>query len=207
MKKYLLADVLSFLEVFLGLALIAMIYLKTPADLVIWVFVCGELCDAFDGICARRWPYPRDGKFRWWRVPRVVQAIEHTSDILILSALAFYLLLQTNPIIRGITLVYGLFIAGFSVGIEVGLRLLGAYAPEAKRRRLITVRRIIYLSGIAVGIVELIALATWPVWLKLALGFIGVSAGLALVVIKWDRFTETHETFKDFLRRLTQRQG
>lgn len=77
MRKYHLADALTALEIIMAATITGMIIFGGSANVVIWLFAVGELCDAFDGICARRWPYPDDGKFRWWRVPRTVQLIEH----------------------------------------------------------------------------------------------------------------------------------
>jgi len=203
MKKY-IADLLSLIEVIMGCSLLVMTILRTPCDLAIWFFVTGELCDAFDGIAARRWPYPPGEKPHWWRVPRTVQFIEHLSDILILSALAFYLLTQ-GPIVRQITLTCGIAIAGFCIGVEVALRIVGANAPKSNRQRLIIVRRIIYLVGIAIGVIELLACTTWPVWLKAVLYAVGILISVVLVVIKWDRLTNSHQTFREFLRQRAAR--
>lgn len=89
MKKYHLGDLLSATEIALTLLIIVLTCVGTSADIVIWIFVAAELCDAFDGPCARRWPYPKDGKKRWWRTH--VQAIEHISDIALLVVTAVYL--------------------------------------------------------------------------------------------------------------------
>ena len=42
MKKYFTADVLSLTEIVMGLTLIVMTILGTPADVVIWVFIAGQ---------------------------------------------------------------------------------------------------------------------------------------------------------------------
>lgn len=202
---YFLADILTLSEFALTGVLCSMTLAGAPADVVIWVFVAAQLCDAFDGPCARRWPYPASTNY-WWRKPQVVQAAEHTSDIALLSMLGIFLLTQKNPVVHWVTLIYGITLASFCVGIEVALQILGRYAPEDKRRRVIMIRRIAYLIGIAIGIAELIFCTSWPHRLKIALYVIGIIAGIALIIYKWDRFTETHDTFRDFLRRIAQRQ-
>lgn len=203
MKKYFTADVLSLTEIVMGLTLIAMTILETPADVVIWVFIAGQLCDAFDGIAARRWPYPPMDPPYWWRIPRVVQCIEHTSDILLIGALAVYLLTQDNPIIHYLTLFGSVAIIVFCIWIEACIKCLRFQPPLSyeQRRTLIRRRRYVYLLGIAIGIAELIFCTSWPFWLKLALCLVGVVSGIALMILKWDRFTESNETFIDFLRR------
>lgn len=205
MKKYHIADLLTVNEIILAAFITRATFSKVSADIVIWLFVAAELCDAFDGPCARRWPYPNDNKPRWWRKPSFVQGLEHGSDIFLLSSLAFFLLAQGNIIISRITVIGGVIIASFSIGIEVALRLLGTYAPEEKRRRVIIVRRVIYLCGIVIGIAELLFLTTWASWLKIALCVVGIGIGIALAIYKWDRLTESHENFRSFLRRLAGR--
>ena len=64
MRKYHLADVLTSLETLCAVILIGFAIGNVPVDYALWVFAAAELCDAFDGICARRWPYPDDGKRR-----------------------------------------------------------------------------------------------------------------------------------------------
>lgn len=207
MKKYLIADALSLTEIIMGLTLLVMTAVHAPADWAIWVFVAGELCDAFDGICARRWPYPDDGKLRWWRIPKVVQAIEHSSDILIIGALAFYLIAQSNPVVHYSTLFAGIAITVFCIWTETVIKFLRFQPPLTidQCRMLIRRRRYVYLLGIAIGVTELIFCTSWPPALKLILCFVGIAIGLALVIVKWDRFTESHETFREFLRRHASR--
>lgn len=201
MKKYFIADVLSLTEILMGLTLIVMTVLRISANWAIWVVIVGELCDAFDGIAARRWPYPPTDKPYWWRIPKVVQTIEHLSDILLIGALAFYLLTQGTTVTYWIVLICGITIAGFCIGVETALNIIGKYAPDDKRRRLITIRRVVYLIGIAIGLVEIVYCTTWPNWIKTAVYIIGDIVGVTLVIVKWDRLTESHETFSEFISR------
>ena len=90
MKKYHLADALTVCELICAVILSGMAFLRVAPAYALWVFAAGELCDAYDGTCARRWPYPDDGKYRWWRVPRTVAFIEHMSDILLGLACGCY---------------------------------------------------------------------------------------------------------------------
>lgn len=202
MKKYHIADALSALEIVSALTILTMIPFKVSPDIVIWLFVLGELCDAFDGPFARHFPYPDDGKYRWWRVPHTVQAIEHLSDILLLSALGFFLLTQTNPVIRYVTLFAGVAIAVFCIFIELCIKVwFKSQLNDRQRLTLIRRRRLVYLMGIAIGIVEFIFITSWPEPIKTAVYCIGALIGIILALYKWDRLTETKETFLDFLKR------
>ena len=59
MKKYLIADALTLLEVLCAIALAYMGLFNCPVDYAIWIFATGIICDALDGPCARTWHYHR----------------------------------------------------------------------------------------------------------------------------------------------------
>lgn len=199
LKKYHLCDLFTLLEIILACTLIAMAHLQISANYAIWVFIGGELCDALDGPCARCWPYPDDGKKRFWRIPWVVKAAEHISDITLISALAFYLLKQKGLFFQ-ITICGTAAILTFSLIIEYTL-FTRPYSGD-ERRRLILMRRYVYLLGIAVGIGELVFCTTWTLLLKIGSCILGLIIGFFLIIAKWDRFTESDEPFYEFLRRM-----
>ena len=197
-KKYHLADIFTLLEIILACTLIGVTFLHVSANYVIWIFVAGELCDAIDGPCARRFPYPDDSKYRWWRQPRTVQAIEHVSDILLISALAFYLMTQ-GGIICYITTIGSFIVFAYCMLTEFWLQTTDT--NQKSRLRAIRCRRYVYLTGIAIGIAELIFCTTWHLYIKIGSCIIGLIIGVMLIIAKWNRFTETDETFSEFLHR------
>lgn len=199
MKKYHLADALTAIEVIMAVILIGMTIYRAPPEWAIWVFVIGQLCDAFDGVCARRWPYPNDDKPRWWRKPRTVQIIEHVSDILLIVACAFYLLTRPGAI-SFITLLFAPIIIGICACVEYYLRT--THLSPHQRLKTIRRRRYAYLSGIAIGIALFIFATNWPPKLKHTLCITGIVIGIGLAIYKWDRLRESHETFLEFLRRI-----
>ena len=69
MKKYHIADLLTLLRAIIGVAVFGLcILIREPINwLVLVLFSVGELTDALDGEFARRYKYPRDRKYRWWR--------------------------------------------------------------------------------------------------------------------------------------------
>ncbi len=188
MRKYHLADALTALEIIMAATITGMIIFGGSADVVIWLFAVGELCDAFDGICARRWPYPDDGKFRWWRVPRTVQLIEHVSDIFLLVACAIFLVVRSSLIIRVLTVIGGTTIAAICFLIEVEIQTDDFYLLQPKRaEEVILWRRKVYLVGIALGVAFLIFSTSWNFWIKLGCCLIGIAIGLYLIKKKADR--------------------
>lgn len=188
MKKYHLADALTAIEVIMAVILIGMTIYRAPPEWAIWVFVIGQLCDAFDGVCARRWPYPNDDKPRWWRVPRTVQLIEHVSDIFLLVACAIFLVVRSSLIIRALTVIGGITIATICFLIEVEIQTDDFYLLQPKRtEEVILWRRKVYLVGITLGVAFLIFSTSWNFWIKIGCCLIGIVIGLYLIKKKADR--------------------
>lgn len=184
MKKYYLADVLSATEILMAIVLLIMAKLKVAADYAIWVFVAGELCDAFDGICARRWPYP-EGEKHWWRIPWVVRFIEHASDISLALACMTYLMIACDFNTRYAAFIGGGVIAVTCLAFEI---VIESQAPNStKTTPCIITRRWIYISALAYGIVLLLINTSWPDHIKIILAGIGIIIGIVLVVIKRNR--------------------
>ncbi len=213
MKKYHLADVLSLIEVVCAIVIVAATFLGLKPDIVIWIFALGELCDAFDGICARKWHYPNDGKKRWWR--------EHASELDILSdlfiglAILLYLTVHVNLALGLVILIVALLV-GFAVQILVKWKstekLLDRYWPGAANflcksawfcwlttwfdfhRKtslvLILIRRYLYVAAIGVIVVSMIFATSWPTLFQ-CIAFYGlVVIACALAAIKLDRLSQ-----------------
>lgn len=205
MKKYHLADALTAFEVMMAFTLIGMAFFQVPADTAIWVFVAGELADAFDGPCARRWPYPNDGKYRWWRVPATVKRIEHFSDIFIATSCMFYLIRIPSDSIIYIhqqaipipicALCLGIFIIVFCLLIEAvvhQLRHPDSFTRAAgKITALILIRRLVYaFVGIGGGVLLLIMATPWNSYIKHNLILASIAAAALLLWYKLDRATD-----------------
>jgi len=203
MKKYHLADALTAFEVTMAIALLGMAFFQIPADIAIWVFVLGELADALDGPCARRWPYPDDGKVRWWRTH--VKTIEHISDIFIAVACMLYLLLQpTNvtfsPLWWGpFTVSGGAMMLGGSIIVvcilgEVTIEFLrGQNSVQSHKYAdgIILARRWVYaFIGIGGGIFLLVSATSWGPKTKMTAIFAECVVGALLLYFKFDRATD-----------------
>lgn len=193
MKSYHLADALTLGEVIAGVILLGMTALRISADYAIWVFVAGELCDAFDGVCARRWPYPNDGKTRWWRT--YVTQIEHLSDIFIAVVCMIYLIRSTNEAVATGAFTLGIIIIAICSCIEVVRSLPESSNSSSATKKLINnlilIRRWIYaFAGIGGGVFLLIMATSWHTITKLSAIAIGISIGIALLIYKQDRALE-----------------
>lgn len=193
MKKYHLADLLTLLEVILACTLLVLAILGTPADYALWVFVAGELCDAFDGPCARRWHYPDDDKPRWWRRHNV--EIDQISDIMLAIACGIYLVWRVS-LDFGRILFLG--VGAYCLIIQLYLyefdRISRRFIPrrsvsDAERHSHVIVRRLIYaIMGIGGAIVLLISATSWELRTKIIVCIIGAVIALpALLIFKRPR--------------------
>lgn len=171
-KKYHLADLFTLLEVILAVALLWMAIMDCPVDWALWIFVGGEICDALDGPCARKWHYPNDGKHRWWRTYN--SEIDQISDILLAVACGVYLIWRVNWLI-GVLLLGG--IGTFCLLVQCHLYYYDQLRRSVKTNnnilyadRLILFRRRFYVvAGVGGAIATLVWYSSWPFWLKLGI--------------------------------------
>lgn len=189
---YYLADLFTLTEVILSVVLFVMAVVGAPVEQALWVFVAGELCDAVDGPCARRWHYPNDGKSRWWRTYN--SEIDQISDILLAIACGVYLIWRVSWI-GGSLLLFG--IGAICLAIQGHLYHYDRNCHIFRRRNyiyaenLILFRRRLYVVGGIGGALALYVWHTeWPLIIKAALTIIGILCGIALRCWKHDRWTE-----------------
>ncbi len=100
-----LADLLTLSRLILGLVLLGMSFSGGPASSAFIVFLVAELTDAFDGTCARKWPFPK-GKEPWYR--KYAARYDMFADVLLAGAQTLYLL--------------------FQVDVAIGMAVVGFYA-------------------------------------------------------------------------------
>ncbi len=175
MKKYHIADLLTLCEIIIACTLLILQQRLTP-EVVFWLFIVGELCDAFDGICARRWHYPDDGKKRWWR--EWAPEIDQISDILLLLGLVLYLITLCGEVLLIVTIVAVLFF--------VAVELLTSEKDKGIR----IFRRYVYLACIVAGILILLYNTKWKLVTKIVIAVIMALIGITLIFVKKNRLTQ-----------------
>lgn len=192
MHKYHIADLFTVSEVILAGILMWMTIANISADYAIWVFVAGELCDALDGPCARRWHYPDDGRYRWWR--HYNSEIDQLSDIVLAVACGLYLIFRVHTF-GGCCLLLG--IGAFCLIVQYMLYGYDTNQHRFYRRdlpystELVLFRRKVYVFGGIGGAIALLIWATsWPAQLKFSLALVGIGIGLYLAKKKRNRLTE-----------------
>ncbi|MBQ3353320.1 hypothetical protein IJG89_03210 [Candidatus Saccharibacteria bacterium] len=177
-----LADILTSSRFILALVLIygCVIHSGGPEAAFI-IFLVAELTDAFDGTCARKWPFPKD-KIPKYR--KYAAKFDMISDVLLAGAQILFLTFRVNWVVGVIIIVYYA-ISSIGGDLLVYGKLLGH--PDdctnnslAKRnfplaKKLILARR--YLYTICLGVTNaLILFATnWPDPVKYGLFIFGCS--------------------------------
>lgn len=184
MKKHFIADVLSILEIVCGVIICGLLYTKAHSGHVFLLFCAGQLFDAFDGIAARRWPYPQDGKNRWWR--NHIEIIEYLKDIfLALSALIFITL--------KVDFATGIILIVFSTLIGTACQIkITRSTPEIGAKIAIKRRNYGYLPALATVLLLLLWESPWPVFVKAGTAMSASMTGVYLWYKKEDRRTEHH---------------
>lgn len=193
MKKYHLADFFTLLEAVLAIMLLIMAICGTRAEQALWVFVAGELCDAVDGPCARRWHYPDDGKYRWWR--HYNSEIDQITDIMLAISCGVYLIWRISAF-WGIALLGGigifcLAIQWYVYRYDSATHRLVYRENRANAEDIVLFRRHVYvIAGVGGAIALLVWSTEWLLIVKRVLTIIGVICGLVLLKLKWDRWSQ-----------------
>ena len=147
---YYLADVLTLLRVVGTAAILGLAGFGNAADTltVLVLFALSELTDAFDGMAARRWPYPQDGKRRWWRT--YAEEIDQIADLALGGAATLFVGLHLAP---GLALAIAVGVVGFALPVQVWrqyrIRRIPYEECDPLRVRVILARRWLYLVALA----------------------------------------------------------
>lgn len=105
-----LADLLTLSRFILALALLygCVIHSGSPEAAFI-IFLAAELTDAFDGTCARKWPFPKGKEPKYRKYAAVYDMV---SDVLLAAAQVLFCTLRVNWIAGLIVIIYYVVICG-----------------------------------------------------------------------------------------------
>ncbi len=182
-----LADLLTLTRFILSIVLLVLAFAGGSAECAFVIFLIAELTDAFDGTCARKWPFPKNKtpKYR-----KYAAKYDMLADVLLCGAQILFVINQINQPV-------GLAIAVYYIVSSVGGdllfygKLLGhpddcskkslVYKNFSLAKKLLLIRR--YLYAFCLGLVNAIILfaTNWPIVVKVAL----VVFGLLIYLFTW----------------------
>ena len=176
--KY-LADLLTLIRLILATTLLVLDITGTTAEAAFIIFIIAELTDAFDGTCARKWPFPKNKtpKYR-----KYAAKFDMFADVILCGAQVLFVINQVNQPV-GLTIatyyVISSIIGDFIFyGKPLGhpddctkYSLVRKNFPLAKK--FILARR--YLYAFCLGLVNTIILfaTNWPLSVKIILFIFG----------------------------------
>lgn len=185
MKRY-LADLLTLTRFILSIVLLALAFTGADIGMGLVIFLLGELTDAFDGTCAARWPFPKNKtpKYR-----KYAAKYDMVTDTLLATAMVFFFTLKVN-LVAGLIMSISYIIFAIVVDLVVYGKLFG-HPDDAKpgslmhrnfllAKKLILVRRNIYLAIMFTASVWTLFASEWPIATKIVITVIGCSVSLFL---------------------------
>ncbi|MBR3236163.1 CDP-alcohol phosphatidyltransferase family protein [Candidatus Saccharibacteria bacterium] len=176
-----LADLLTSSRLILAVILIVISFTGAPTEAAFIIFLTAEFTDAFDGTCARKWPFPKNKtpKYR-----KYAAQFDMVSDILLTFAQVLFMTLRINWVLGVIIICYYV-LSSVGGDLLVYGKLLGhpddctkdslAHRNFPLAKKIILTRRYIYT--ICLGIVNAVILfaTNWPDPVKYGLFVFGCS--------------------------------
>ena len=174
-----LADFLTLSRFILGCVLFALAIIGCPAEVAFIIFLVAELTDAFDGTCARKWPFPKSQTPSYRKYSAQFDMV---SDVLLAGAQVLFLTVQVNLPVGLVIIAYYL-ISSIGGDLLVYGKILGHPDDCTKNslarrnfpfaKKIILTRRYIY--AIILGIVNAVILfaTNWPNSVKYDLAIFG----------------------------------
>ena len=182
-----LADLLTLSRFILAIGLLVLAFANGSAEAAFIVFLVAELTDAFDGTCARKWPFPK-GKEPAYR--KYAAKYDMISDVLLAAAQVLFCTIRVNMIAGLVVILFYVLGCGILELVVYG-KLFGHpdnCTPHSLTRRnfplakkLILIRR--YMYTICLGVINAFILfaTSWPEPVKYSL----FAFGCAIFVFMW----------------------
>lgn len=174
-----LADILTLSRLIIACIMLVLDIIGAPAEIIFILFIIAELTDAFDGTCARKWPFPKDKTPRY---RKYAAKFDMFADVILCGAQILYVINQINQPL-------GLAIAVYYVVSSIGGDLL-VYGkilghPDdctknslAKKnfplaKKIILARRYLYATCLGIVNVVILFATSWPLPVKIGLFVFG----------------------------------
>ena len=176
-----LADLLTSARLVLGIVLLVLAFVGSPAENAFIIFLVAEFTDAFDGTCARKWPFPKNKtpKYR-----KYAAQFDMVSDVLLAAAQVLFLTLQVNLVAGLVIIAYYILVC-----LVVELIVYGKFfghpdncTPNSLTKRnfplakkIVLTRRYLYTICLGIANAFILFATNWPDPVKYGLFAFGCS--------------------------------
>lgn len=176
-----LADLLTSSRLILALVLLVISFTGGTPEAAFIIFLTAEFTDAFDGTCARKWPFPKDKtpKYR-----KYAAQFDMVSDILLTFAHVLFMTLRIN-LVLGIIIISYYLLSSVLGDLLVYGKILGHPDNCTKNsltkrnfplaKKIILTRRYIYTLCLGVVNAVILFATNWPDPVKYGLFIFGCS--------------------------------
>jgi len=208
-----LADILTSIRVILGIILLISTFTGGTPEMAFIFFLTAELTDAFDGTCARKWPFPKDKtpKYR-----KYAAQFDMVSDVLLAGAQILFLTVRVNLVVGLIIIAYYLLFC-LTIDFVVYGKLFGHPDNCTKNsltmrnfplaKKIILARRYGYTICIGVTNALILFATNWPEPVKYALFTFGCSIYLFTFFFLRQRRQNISRDAVDIEKKLTKKAG
>ncbi|MBR3156852.1 CDP-alcohol phosphatidyltransferase family protein [Candidatus Saccharibacteria bacterium] len=176
-----LADLLTLSRLILALVLLVISFTGGTPEAAFIIFLTAEFTDAFDGTCARKWPFPKD---RTPKYRKYAAQFDMVSDILLTFAHVLFMTLRVNMVLGIIIITYYLLSSVLGDLLVYG-KILGHPDNCTKNsltkrnfplaKKIILTRRYIYTLCLGVVNAVILFATSWPNPVKIGLFIFGCS--------------------------------
>lgn len=163
-----LADLLTLTRFILATVLLILSFTGGAPETAFIIFLVAELTDAFDGTCARKWPFPKD------KTPKYREhaaQFDMASDVLLAAAHVLFLTLRVNLIV-GLSIIFFYTVICGAIELLVYGKFLGhpdnctknslAQRNFPLAKKIILTRRYLYTLALGVTNAFLLFATSWP---------------------------------------------
>lgn len=179
-----LADILTFSRFILAFAIWFLALFGGSPDAAFVLFVIAELTDAFDGTCARRWPFKKgqEPDFRKYAVK-----YDMLADAFLWFVVVFYITMQVNDMAGILIFIITVLLCGVIELIVYG-KLFGHPDDCVKNslckrnfplaKKIIMARRYFYLATVVIAALFILLATSWRIAIKITILCVGLIVGV-----------------------------
>ena len=206
-----LADILTLSRLIIAIVIFILALTGGAPEVVFILFIIAELTDAFDGTCARKWPFPKNKTPKYRKYAAIFDMV---ADVALAGFQVIFVILQINQPLGLAIIIYEL-VSSIGGDLLVYGKILGhpdncTKKPLASRnfplaKKIILTRRYIYT--LCIGFVNAVILfaTNWPDPVKYGL----FAFGCSIFVFAWFFLRQRRQNISrdavDIEKKLTQK--